>query len=107
MNIVLQRRSLAPSQVAKRRNGGDSSSDEDWDPEQVTLATRLSKVTVAAISTTRHNVNVNVNVTYHTLLNSWLSEQNDWYHFRKENEEKEMGIAEKTWSPHTENPLHS
>ncbi|KAL2089938.1 hypothetical protein ACEWY4_014626 [Coilia grayii] len=28
------RRSLAPSQVAKRRCGGDSSSDEDWDPEQ-------------------------------------------------------------------------
>ena len=34
--IVLQRRSLAPSQVAKKKRcGGDSSSDEDWDPVKV------------------------------------------------------------------------
>ncbi|KAG7488164.1 hypothetical protein MATL_G00032130 [Megalops atlanticus] len=29
------RRSLAPSQVAKRKPGGDSSEDEDWHPEAV------------------------------------------------------------------------
>lgn len=29
-----QRRSLAPSQVAKRKHGGDSSEDEDWNPEE-------------------------------------------------------------------------
>ncbi|KAJ8418593.1 hypothetical protein AAFF_G00000920 [Aldrovandia affinis] len=29
------RRSLAPSQVAKRKQGGDSSEDEDWHPEAV------------------------------------------------------------------------
>uniref|UniRef100_A0A8C7ISZ3 RAD54 like n=1 Tax=Oncorhynchus kisutch TaxID=8019 RepID=A0A8C7ISZ3_ONCKI len=31
-----QRRSLAPSQVAKRKHGGDSSEDEDWNPEEDT-----------------------------------------------------------------------
>ncbi|KAG9341543.1 hypothetical protein JZ751_019049 [Albula glossodonta] len=29
----VQRRSLAPSQIAKRKQGGDSSDDEEWNPE--------------------------------------------------------------------------
>ncbi|CDQ85203.1 unnamed protein product [Oncorhynchus mykiss] len=33
---VYYRRSLAPSQVAKRKHGGDSSEDEDWNPEEDT-----------------------------------------------------------------------
>lgn len=41
------------------------------------------------------------------LTEYWLSEQHVWYHSRKGNEEKEMGIAEKTLSLLTENLLHS
>lgn len=41
------------------------------------------------------------------LTEYWQSEQHVWYNCRTENEEKEMGIAEKTSSPLTENLLHS
>ncbi|XP_067086637.1 DNA repair and recombination protein RAD54-like [Osmerus mordax] len=37
------RRSLAPSQLAKRKHGGDSSEDEDWDPEEITKRRRKGK----------------------------------------------------------------
>lgn len=40
MFLLLQRRSLAPSQVAKRKQDPDSE-DEDWEPDIVRFITML------------------------------------------------------------------